>query len=262
MRKLCSPVVFLLSICVFQAHASGITVPEKYRAASKNIAENAKLKQAFTPRYPETALENGTDGTVIVAFVIASDGRAYDAQVLGGNNAETFRRETLAALRFWEFTPAVRKSQICRVASQAAIAQIDFRHSEKPQVRVSGLSLIHNPTPSETVESEPEKRSEQADYTEIESVDRFAPDYPAEAARKGIEGVATLEFTVGTDGTTKDFKVLQSYPGEIFDAEAIETIAQWEFQPATKNGKPIERRACQTLVFRLPSDWKYRTTFD
>jgi protein TonB len=80
---------------------------------------------------------------------------------------------------------------------------------------------------------------------------RIPPAYPMEARRRKIEGWARVEFTVLEDGSVADIKVKGAEPAGIFDQAAADAIARWKFQPALENGKPIRKRAAQTLKFEL-----------
>lgn len=64
-----------------------------------------------------------------------------------------------------------------------------------------------------------------------------APVYPALARSARIDGTVQLEATVGRDGKVADTRVLQSVP--MLDQAAIDAVQQWQYQPATQNGKPV-----------------------
>jgi protein TonB len=80
---------------------------------------------------------------------------------------------------------------------------------------------------------------------------RVPPMYPLEARRKKLEGWVKLEFTVTEDGTVTDIKVRAASPPGIFDQAAANAIGQWKFRPAMDQGKPVRKRAMQTLKFEL-----------
>jgi TonB family protein len=67
------------------------------------------------------------------------------------------------------------------------------------------------------------------------------PFYPSEARKKKIEGEVMLEATIGTDGIPREIKVTSSLD-PLLDENAIQAISTWRFEPATKDGKPIEKR--------------------
>lgn len=86
---------------------------------------------------------------------------------------------------------------------------------------------------------------------EVAALVRIAPRYPMRAAMKRIEGWVKVEFTITTQGTVKDVTVVEAHPQRIFNQEAIRAISKWKFRPKIVAGEPIERRAQQTLEFRL-----------
>jgi protein TonB len=80
---------------------------------------------------------------------------------------------------------------------------------------------------------------------------RIPPAYPMEARRKKIEGWAKVEFTVLEDGSVAEVTVRSAQPAGVFDQAATAAIAQWKFRPAMESGKPVRKRAAQTLKFEL-----------
>jgi len=65
------------------------------------------------PSYPRSALRNGSEGDVVVAIIVGSDGRPVDVQVVarGGSEDPAFDRAAMAAARQWRFEPAMRDGQ-------------------------------------------------------------------------------------------------------------------------------------------------------
>ena len=101
-------------------------------------------------------------------------------------------------------------------------------------------------TPRETMPSTP-----GALNSTLGAIVRIPPTYPMEARRQKIEGWVRMEFTVQEDGTVADVKVKESKPSSIFDQAAVNAISQWKFRPAMQDGKPVRKRAAQTLKFAL-----------
>jgi|GEM_PF-546396 len=83
------------------------------------------------------------------------------------------------------------------------------------------------------------------------AIARIPPAYPMDARRQKLEGWVRIEFSVHTDGTVTDVTVRDAKPRGVFDQAAINAIQQWKFQPAMENGKPVRKRAVQTLKFEL-----------
>jgi len=77
------------------------------------------------------------------------------------------------------------------------------------------------------------------------------PDYPVEAARKGLEGWVDIEFTVRTDGSVHEPIVRNSRPAGVFDQAAIRAVQSWRFKPVMREGRPVEQRANVRMRFSL-----------
>jgi TonB family protein len=63
--------------------------------------------------------------------------------------------------------------------------------------------------------------------------------YTAEAARQKIDGVVLLEVTVRTDGSVTSPRVIKSL-GFGLDEAAIESVLKWKYEPARRDGTPVE----------------------
>ena len=80
---------------------------------------------------------------------------------------------------------------------------------------------------------------------------RIQPQYPRRAAIAKIEGYVTIEFTITETGSVTDPKVVDAKPPRVFDRDAIRAILKWKFKPRVMDGRPVARRATQTLDFKL-----------
>jgi len=77
---------------------------------------------------------------------------------------------------------------------------------------------------------------------------RIAPDYPARALRRGIEGRVLLEFTIGRTGAVENAKVIAAEPSSIFNAAALKAVRQWRYNPKIENGAPVEQHHIQISI--------------
>ena len=75
------------------------------------------------------------------------------------------------------------------------------------------------------------------------------PAYPQELMRQNVGGTVILYAVIHTDGTVGSVRVLRSVDDRI-DRFATEAIAKWQFQPATKNGAPVDVEATFSIPFR------------
>ena len=84
--------------------------------------------------------------------------------------------------------------------------------------------------------------SGDGDYMPIVAV---APEYPRRAASRGIEGFATVQFTVTTSGATKDVVVVDGITKDgnetsIFDRAAVRAAERFKFRPRVIDGEAVE----------------------
>jgi protein TonB len=86
---------------------------------------------------------------------------------------------------------------------------------------------------------------------ELIALVKIAPQYPREAAIKGLEGWVKVEFTVTELGTVTDVDVIEADPRRVFDRAAKRAILKWKFKPKIVDGKAVPRRAQQVLEFVL-----------
>ncbi len=81
---------------------------------------------------------------------------------------------------------------------------------------------------------------------------RIPPRYPRSAARRNLEGVVKVAFTITKNGLVRDAKVVLSEPEGVFDRAALKAISKWKFNPKVVNGQPVEQAATQEIEFTLP----------
>ncbi|HYM13146.1 MAG TPA: TonB family protein [Bryobacterales bacterium] len=76
------------------------------------------------------------------------------------------------------------------------------------------------------------------------------PKYVAAAAAEGIEGKVLLYGLIRRDGHVDGVRLVQGIDGRL-DASAVSAFSKWEFQPATKNGEPVDLEATVQIPFRI-----------
>ncbi len=72
-----------------------------------------------------------------------------------------------------------------------------------------------------------------------------APEYPRNAAQRGIEGYVVVRFTVTAAGTTRDVEVVEAAttdgrPTTLFNRSAIRAAERFRFRPRVIDGEPVE----------------------
>jgi periplasmic protein TonB len=76
------------------------------------------------------------------------------------------------------------------------------------------------------------------------------PEYTDEARRAKVQGTCILWLIVGADGHPRDIHVVRGL-GYGLDAKALETVKQWRFQPARKDGQPVNVQVSVEVAFHL-----------
>ena len=76
------------------------------------------------------------------------------------------------------------------------------------------------------------------------------PDYAASSRQSRVEGTVWIGFVVGIDGLPHDLKVVASLDKDL-DKKALEAVQQWRFEPAVKDGQPVEAPLEVGVSFQL-----------
>ena len=87
-----------------------------------------------------------------------------------------------------------------------------------------------------------------ADLSAPSATHKVDPAYPLELMRQNVGGTVILYGIIHADGTVGSVRVLRSVD-ERLDRFAGEAIAKWQFQPATKNGAPVDVEATFLIPF-------------
>lgn len=83
----------------------------------------------------------------------------------------------------------------------------------------------------------------------LKVVRRVEPKYPQQAWDQQVSGWVDLEFTVATDGSTRDVRVVASEPARVFDSAAVTAMRRYRYEPVVRDGSPLELRARMRIRF-------------
>lgn len=81
------------------AHQTGIP-----SFASQRVDRLPEVLQQAPPTYPESALEAGTDGTVVLAVLVCADGSIHDVRIT--RSVSMLDGAAIDAVHLWSFQPA------------------------------------------------------------------------------------------------------------------------------------------------------------
>jgi protein TonB len=78
-----------------------------------------------------------------------------------------------------------------------------------------------------------------------------AAQYPLDAARNQTSGYAVVQFTVSATGKVSNAHVINSSPRRVFDQAAIRAVEQSTYQPALKDGEPVDAVLQRRIDFKF-----------
>ena len=95
---------------------------------------------------------------------------------------------------------------------------------------------------------------EQGDIAPPKPVKQTIPSYTEEALEKGIEGIVVLSCLFRTSGAVESCRVLKSLDQGLDQQASDAIVKNWRFQPARKNGQPVDVKARIEVQFRLKKE--------
>lgn len=78
-----------------------------------------------------------------------------------------------------------------------------------------------------------------------------APDYPAAAKQRSIQGKVLLDVIVKTDGTPAKVMISRSSGSSILDEAALDAVKQWRFIPARRSGQLVQANVIVPVEFKI-----------
>ena len=226
--------IMLLSAPVWGQTTGGQSEPA---SAAPDVALGRPLVYV-SPNYPDDAFKSKLEGSVGLVLTIDPEGNTTDVSVISGD-AE-FADAAVKAVRQWKYLPQPTDEMTEKVTTKVIVT---FRITwGKPNVT---LSFEEPTTPSERAIFKMGK-----DVTPPQAVYSPNPEYSEQARRDIYEGTCLLSVVVGPDGVPRNVHVVRTL-GMGLDEKAIETVRNWRFSPATKDGKPVSVAIMVEVMFHL-----------
>ena len=94
------------------------------------------------------------------------------------------------------------------------------------------------------------KYDPEAGITAPKLIQKVDPVYPEEARKNRIQGLVISEALIDRSGDVVDVKVVET-ADEVFNQPTIDAIRQWKFEPATKDGEPVNVIYVLTVNYAL-----------
>lgn len=164
--------------------------------------------------YPEIALDNGIEGTVVVQFVIEKDGSLTDVKIVrdpGGGLGQEAER-VIKMMPKWK--PGTQKDSPVRVKMSAPIR---FKLAKNIPIKVIEDNSIYLEADQKAAYPEGE--------TAMQSFIASKLTIPAVVKKKKIDGKVLIYAVVEKDGTLSNIAVQESLCPEC-DEEAIKVVSE------------------------------------
>ena len=213
-------------------------------------------------RYPTNAQRKGIEGTVIVAFVVNTDGTTTDIEILrsvgGGCDEEVIR--IVKGSPKW--TPGMQRGTPVRTRMRLPLRfMLGGTDTSRDSTEVS-LNAVPLPPATDGQDSTKEHSEIFFDLVDtppspvggLEAWSRHLSEnltYPTSARMKGIQGTVLVSFIVNTDGSIEGIELVQGIGGGC-DEEAIHIIKispRWS--PGMIKGKAVRTRMKIPIRFKL-----------
>jgi TonB family protein len=191
-------------------------------ASGTQLDAPLRLKAVVMPDDPRGIQEEFSATQVRVEFLVDAEGRVLFPRVIDAHDPR-LGPAVFETLRHWRFEPPQRGGQ--PVATRA-VAPLIFPASTDRAFSIAD------------VQDKPK------------AISRIAPSYPYEAKQAQASGSVVIEFIVTAEGTVANARIVSS-SHRIFEAAALASIRQWRFEPGKINGRPVNTKMQQTIVFNV-----------
>ena len=143
--------------------------------------------------------------------------------------------------------PGVNRKPANPTPSSGAKPGAAQKASPAPPAAGAGVQASGAPQPAAPVSPSAEPAPASARVYQTSEVDtkpevltQVAPVYPPDAAAQKVQDVVVLQVLVDAAGRPQTIKVLRgSRKSGLLDGAATESVRQWTFKPATKDGRPV-----------------------
>lgn len=212
-------------------------------------------------QYPTNARRKGIEGTVIVAFVVNTDGTVSDFEILraigGGCDEEAIR--IVKGSPKW--TPGMQGGKAVRTRMRLPLTfqlgePVPIGNSSTPELKpVALLPPAEGQDPSqENTTFFDEQDTPPTPIGGLPAWQRHLSEnltYPTSARSRGIQGTVLVSFVVNTDGSVTEVKLVRGIGGGC-DEEALRVFKlSPKWSPGMIKGKAMRTRMTLPLSFRL-----------
>lgn len=210
---------------------------EKSGDASGKGQTASQAKRAINLVYPYEMLISGKAGWAEANFVIDYAGRPLFTNPSGASDP-AFAKAAVAMIEANEFTPAKKGKRVVMTPSCQRFTFEGENALDADARRVLGELRKAQPAICSVAELDQRPKA----------INQDSPVYPRALKDDGLTGQAEIEFVVTSEGKVL-FPRIISATQEDFGWAAATAVAQWRFQPPTKNGQKVDARMVVPILF-------------
>ena len=216
--------------------ANGATT-DSDTAANVPSAYQGQTKRPINLIYPYEMLLEGKPGWAEASFVIDYAGRPLFTNPSGASDP-AFAKAAVAMIEANEFTPTKKGRRATMTPSSLRFAFDGEAALDAEGRRV--LAELRKPQPAICNVAELDQRPKV--------LSQAAAVYPRALKDDGMTGQAEIEFVVSSEGKVLFPRIVTATQEDFGWAAAI-AVAQWRFQPPTRNGQKVDVRMSVPILF-------------
>lgn len=212
------------------------------------------LIREVKPVYPDAAKKANLQGQVILQALIDKDGLVKQITTLNGR--PILAKALTDAAYQWRYRPYPNLNNPMPIETRITYRfQLALVQPPTPATAQQGIALAANITPFIGNTGLPPGTKiytrNDSGVTVPQRTSGLPPPYTKQARKNQVQGVVAVQILVKPDGTVGLVKLIHGL--EIgLNQSALNTVRNWRFAPATKNGKPVPVWADVFIDFVLP----------
>ncbi len=208
--------------------------------------ESLKIEPTFVPPLsPSMRLDGVTEGKLIVAISVSSEGRLNDWLVLGYTHRGLVD-PCIEAMKEWRFTPARLNGVPVPTQTEVTIhytaVGVVISHSTVGEVlnarldAITGLRMIEHPCSARELDGLPAR------------INTVQPLYAKAAEDQGVRGKVQVHFYIDQTGAVR-MPAVNADANPYLSDIAVSAVRAWRFQPPMSHGSPVLVAAVQAFNF-------------
>ncbi len=220
---------------------------KKAESASSDEIVPAFPIHLVNPQFPRNEKKKHAQGKIMLHATIATDGTVKDVSVVSSDPGLV--DVAIEAVRQWRYFPSIRNGQPIEESRKIILTYDLGKRASQPENPLSAVPM----EPTEDLYGEfatGELLLGGNGVTPPKPIYAPSPDYPKMAQKTRFQGDLELGLIAGSDGNPRSIWVIRPM-GRGLDEKAIETVKQWRFSPAVKNGKPVSVLISVVISFKL-----------